>query len=340
MRRSALCILCGLMAASAAARQPDGTLGAVITPNNGVPAVQCAGGLFEVVIADHSNLSIHIASADGTRHAVEIAGRSESAHGRTRLECRIPPDVTPGTYAVEARDDARTVDRTARAVHVLDAFPEQYIVAHISDTHIGKEQTDRPPADVFRDVLASINESEPAFVLVTGDLTEGGAIEQFQRFLDVLDTCQRPTFVCPGNHDRLAQHYEHFFGPLTYTFRFGQDGYLAFDTKDYCPADELGRQDADLEIARRAIKRARWSIGFTHRYEPGMGMRSQITLFVDNPLDYLLFGHWHRANTEDEKTVPWGFTRISVVPAAFNGHLQLIDVAPAGIRPRPPEKVD
>ena len=29
-------------------------------------------------------------------------------------------------------------------------------------------------------------------------------------------------------------------------------------------------------------------------------VRAQIILFVDNPLDYLIFGHWHRENTKEE----------------------------------------
>jgi hypothetical protein len=136
-----------------------------------------------------------------------------------------------------------------------------------------------------------------------------------------------PTFVCPGNHDRLALNYENFFGPVAYTFTYGPDGYLSFDTKDFMIADSIGGQDADLQRMRREIKASRWSIGISHRYDPSMGMRAQLALFVDDPLDFLLFGHWHRENTEDQIRVPWNTTRISVVPAAINGEMRLIDVA-------------
>ena len=36
----------------------------------------------------------------------------------------------------------------------------------------------------------------------TGDLTEGGTAAELRAFLEVLDTCVLPTFVCAGNHDR------------------------------------------------------------------------------------------------------------------------------------------
>jgi hypothetical protein len=118
-------------------------------------------------------------------------------------------------------------------------------------------------------------------------------------------------------------------------FWFGKDGFLSYDTKDYSSASELGPQDGLLEVYRRAIKPARWSVGLTHRYEPMQGIRSQLVLFVDDPLDFLLFGHWHRENTAEQRAVPWGTTPITVVPAAINGRYRLIDVTERGLRPRP-----
>lgn len=227
-------------------------------------------------------------------------------------------------------------DRTERAVFLLQEFPEYYVVGHVSDLHVGREGA----AATLRSIVDLLNQSDAAFVLLTGDLTDQGEPDQFRAVLEVLDTCKLPTFVCPGNHDRTADNYTRFFGPLTYMFAFGQDGYLSFDTKDYCVADGLGVQDSLLERYRRAIKPCRWSVGFTHRYDPTMGMRAQLILFVDNPLDFLLFGHWHRENTAEEKTVPWGGTRVSVVPAAVDGQFRLLDMTARGLLPRPVQKVE
>ena len=325
------------------AREPDGTLGLVRTPNNGMPALVLPGGSFEAILAERASLRLIRPSADG-----RFVGLAETAAltvtwdvlagGMAQAHCQVPGDVPPGCYALEA-DAAGHVDTNVRAVYVFESFPEAYQVAHITDTHVGSDRHARSSEAIFRDVIDAVNASAPALVLVTGDLTENGALDQFRRFLEILDTCAAPTFVCPGNHDRQALHYEKVFAALTYVFWFGHDGYLAFDTKDYTIADGLGRQDADLQLFRRAIKPARWSVGFTHRYDPNMGMRSQIVLFVDNPLDVLLFGHYHRSNDENETGVPWGGTPFTMTPAAINGSMRLITVTSRGIHPGEPQRV-
>ncbi len=329
MRRIAFSVAL-LLATAAGARQPDGTLGLIQTPNDGVPAVVEPGGVFEAVLEEEAKLSLE---GGGAVYPLSVTF-SAVPGGKVAGRCVLPPDLPEGSYALCVEADNRS-DRNVRAVHVFDPFPEYYVIAHVSDTHLGKDQRHPRPSDaIIGDVFRSVNESDATFVLVTGDLTETGGPEEFQRFLAVLDTCTLPTFVCPGNHDRQALNYEQFFGTLSYRFRFGQDGYLAFDTKDFITADELGPQDGALQRYRREIRDARFSVGFTHRYEPFMGMRSQLALFVDNPLDFLLFGHWHRENSDEEKHLPWGKTRMSVVPAAIDGKLRLLDMTAKGLIPR------
>ena len=69
-----------------------------------------------------------------------------------------------------------------------------------------------------------------------------------------------------------------------------------------------------------------------HRYDPAMSMRSQLVLFVDDPLDFLMFGHWH--SESEEKRVPWRTTPLVVTPAAFDGAWRLILVTQTGIHPQ------
>ena len=321
------------LAVSSSARNTDGTLAVIRTPNNGMPALVTPGHTFQACLSHEAPL--HLVGGD-TRIPLET--KWETLPGdRRQADCRVPQNAAPGCYALQAGDGSGE-DTNLRAVYVLESFPDTYVIAHLSDTHVGSGRHERPADDIFRDTIKTINESEAAFVLITGDLTDTGKRDEFRDFLAILDTCDLPTFVCAGNHDRLALNYENTFGPLTYTFWFGQDAYLVFDTKDFITADELGAQDADLQRFRRAIKPARWSIGVTHRYEPNMGMRSQITLFVDNPLDMLLFGHWHRINTAQEKRVPWGTSHISVAPAAVDGLFRFVVVTPQAILPSPPEQ--
>jgi predicted phosphodiesterase len=325
-------LLC-LLALPAFARGPDGTLDVILRPHNGLPAICAAGQAFEAVLTVKGSLRLA-----GERDVLLNPVWSELPGGRHRALCAIPEGVPPGTYAlVAATLDGE--DRNVRAVYVVEAHVDAYTFAHVTDTHVGSNRHARSSEAIFTDVIAAVNKSDAAFVLITGDVTENGEADQFQRFLEIMDTCALPTYVCSGNHDRKELNYERFLGALTYTFWYGRDGYLGFDTKDFNVADELGPQDGELQVLRRAIKPARWSIGFSHRYENDMGMRSQLVLFVDDPLDHFFYGHTHRANREGEKTVPWGTTPITITPAGINGSLRYVDVSITAIDPREPENV-
>jgi predicted phosphodiesterase len=318
-----------LFTAHASARQPDGTLGLIQTPNNGIPAIIAPGKSFPVFLKEAADLVLEGPAT------LPLTITWESARGGVTGLAQIPEDAPEGTYALAAPGR----DRNVRAVYVRKSFPEVYTVAHITDTHVGSGRHPRTSEEIVAEVFAAANASEAVFALVTGDLTDQGTPEQFNAYLALMDTCTLPTFVTPGNHDRNGLNYEQFFGPVTTMFLFGPDGYLLFDTKDFIVADELSVQDGYLNQYRRAIKPARWSIGATHRYESSMGMRAQLTLFVDDPLDVLIFGHWHRENKEDEQVTPWGRTPMIVTPAAIDGRMRLLDLTVQGIRPRAFEQV-
>ena len=335
MKKHCLLITLLLLAGSAFAREPDGTLGLIQSPNNGVPVMAVAGDTFEAITQGRARLRL-VGLLQS--HPIETVW-TDLPGGLARGISAIPADLPIGRYALEAVSGERR-DRNERAIFIRDRFPEYYVFAHLSDVHIGKTRgAARDSETVFREVIEAINASEAAFALITGDLTENGDEDQFRRFIEGLDACTLPTYVCVGNHDRKARNYERFFGPFTYRFRFGRDGYLVYDTKDFVTADELGPQDGLLHRYRRELKSCRWMIGATHRYEAMMGMRAQLILFVDDPIDYLFFGHWHRENTPDQIIVPWGQTHVSVVPAAINGVYRLVDVTAGGLIPRPISRI-
>jgi predicted phosphodiesterase len=310
----------------------------LITPNEGIPVIALAGSSFDVNATSRGDLTL----VSGDTEVSLKPDWVETIPGRARARCVVPEGTAAGAYALRIHTGDRD-DSNLRSVFVVEAFPDRYSFAHLTDTHIGSTRHKRHADAIFTDAVAAVNASDAQFVIVTGDLTENGEVWQFRKFLDVLNTCRLPTFVCSGNHDRKDLNYEHVFGPDAYAFWFGHDAYLGFDTKDFVVADDLGAQPAELQRLRRDIKPARWSIGFAHRYEPDMGMRAQLTLFVDDPLDHLIFGHWHRANTDTERSVPWqGWGRatpITVTPAAVNGSMRYFDVGYGGIVGRPPIRV-
>ena len=310
------------------ARDAAGLLSTIVTPNEGVPAIVTAGATFDAVLTAQGRLSLR----DGSRDIALSAEWLPWPGGRHIARCTVPVETSAGAYTIAVTGEA-VDDSVVRAVWVVDAFPETYGIVHLTDTHVGSDRHPRSSTDIFRDLIHYVNESDAAFAVITGDLTEGGEAAQFQQFLVVLNTCTKPTFVCAGNHDRQALHYEEALGPLTYWFTYGAgdttDGYLVFDTKDFMVAGELDGQDGLLQRYRRAIMPCRWRIGLTHRYEVDMGMRSQLTLFADNPLDYLIYGHWHHENKTNAEAMPWPGVRATVTPAAINGSVRLFRIGRA-----------
>lgn len=330
MRQLTLLAMACALAWPAAARNADGTLGLIRLPNNGIPAVLTAGTAFDVQVEREAALRLVGA---GTEVPLEAEWRPTPG-GHVAATVTVPSETPAGTYALAA-EAGGTADHNIRAVYVVEQMPETYVIGHITDTHIGSNRHARTSEAIMADVVAHLNASDADIVVVTGDITENGTVEQFQALLPLLDACEKPTFVCSGNHDRKDLNYEAFFGPDAYHFRFGPDAYLAWDTKDFYTSDELTPQNGDLVRFRRALDPARWTIGLSHRYEFNAGMRSQLAVFIDEPLDYLLAGHWHR---EFNGPTPWGHTHMHMTAAAINGYVRYFDVDGDGLRPREAER--
>lgn len=318
----------GVFCHPAPAREADGTLGLIQVPNNGVPVIVTPGETFNATVTEKTTLTL----VNETDEWPLTTTWAVLPGGGYRAACETSDALPVGAYALRATTNDRENTNT-RAVFVMECLPKEYLVVHITDTHIGSTRHPRDADAIMADVIAAANASEAAFVLVTGDITENGTAEQFRQFIELLDTSRLPTFVVPGNHDRKGRNYEAFFGPRTYKFWFGEDGYLGFDTKDFFIADGMDEQDGRLHYYRRQIRPARWSVGFTHRYDVTMGMRAQLTLFVDDPLDYLIYGHYHREATGQDG-IPWGRTAIIMTPAAINGKLRFIKVDAQGLHPQ------
>jgi hypothetical protein len=323
-----------LTTTAAWAREPDSVLGLIQVPNDGRPVIARPGGAFEAVLSERAVLRI---TGRASSHELTVVW-DPSADGRMKALCTVPADAPPGTYVVEAVAGDK-VDQTVRSVYLRESFPDYYAIAHLTDIQIGSDRRARSAEAVFADLIQAVNASSAAFVLITGDLTEDGGPDAFRKLIAILDQCTKPTFVCPGERDTREGGHETFFGPPTYMFWFGRDGYLSFDTGGAAVDAGLGRHVADLHVFRRAIRPARWSIGFTYEYNPAWDMRGQIVLFVDDPLDHLFVGHEYPGNGEKEVQVPWGTTVFTATPAGMDGAMRFIDVSPGAVRPREPEYV-
>lgn len=326
IRGGAALAIAAVFALSAAARQEDGRLGLVLTPNNGMPAVRAPGESFEIT-ARREPGSLALEGEAGA-YPLETGPWRSLGGGRLRAAAVLPAHMPPGAYALAA-DDGERVEGMPRAVFVLDRIPEYYILAHVAGPRVSGGGN-----AIVEGLFDAINASDAALCIVTGGLTEDGAPAQYRALLALLDRLAIPSYVVPGPGG-AGDHYAEFFGPGDYWFNFGLDGYLAIDARGVIPAGGFGRQDGDLQRFRGIIKPQRRSIGLASHYDPAMGLRAQLSLFHDDPLDWLLTGAGPR-DTPEAIPIPWGRTRRLVTPEARTGALRFIDMTARDAMPRAP----
>lgn len=77
-------------------------------------------------------------------------------------------------------------------------------IAQISDLHIalnGASRRGSDRADALIRCIEKLNELRPDLIVATGDLTQGGAHEEYLRLRALLTELSAPILLLPGNHD-------------------------------------------------------------------------------------------------------------------------------------------
>lgn len=318
-----------LINAQAYAREQDGRLGLVLVPNNARPALVEMGDSFAVLA--RSKAEMHLTSV-----TVSLSIKTtwlRLPNGFYEGVSELPAGIPAGTYALESVSEGAK-DTNHRSVFVYEKFPETYRVVHLANLRIG--------SDIGRDTgiyqsTKAINEAGAAIVLVTGDLTSAGTPKQFAQALDMLNDCRAPTLVCPGPVEIASGLSEEYLGPTPFALRFGPDGYLGYYTSEQGGWDPEG-SSGRLHRLRRSIRSARWSVGFTNRYDPDGSLRDHLVLFRDNPLDVLICALHPGAQTS-RFGIPWGDARGFAADGSTRGAVQFFDVSSGGVHlvdvPRP-----
>jgi 3',5'-cyclic-AMP phosphodiesterase len=90
--------------------------------------------------------------------------------------------------------------------------PAPFLLLQISDPHIGAEWDGVDPDEsLLRAVEAVLDlPDRPDALLVSGDLTDNGAPEEYQRVRELLAPLDLTPYVLPGNHDLRAPLREAF----------------------------------------------------------------------------------------------------------------------------------
>ncbi len=92
------------------------------------------------------------------------------------------------------------------------------LIAHLSDLHLLASAAPTcgvaPMAENLARCVASVNRlsARPDLVLITGDVTQDGTLEQAEHAASILSELAMPFYLVPGNHDRRDTLWEVFSG--------------------------------------------------------------------------------------------------------------------------------
>lgn len=294
-------------------------------PRPGFPAVVPPGGLLELCARTEGAVSLEGAGQVIPLDVIWSPGTGTARIGRAG----VPEGTAPGRY------DLRVVgtDATALsvgAIHVLEAFPEDYAIAIVRGVR-SDDASDSLPV-IPPDLGARLSAESVQLSVLLGPLTRSGTAEEYQALEVLLLASEVPVYLCPDATEAASPVYRAYFGDRVHGVNFGKDGYLFLGAGLAAADPQSHARLGEAHRLRRALRASRWSVGVASAYGLDWDLRAQIALFVDDPLNFLLVGS---APAELGATVPWGKTQFALPAGAPPGLLTVLEVTATGIRPRP-----
>ena len=126
-----------------------------------------------------------------------------------------------------------------------------FLLAQLSDPHIGAEWTDGDPVARLAAAVSSVRalRPQPDAVLVSGDLADNAADAEYEQVCELLAPLLAPLYVLPGNHDDRRALHRHFGvpgadgEPVQYAVDLGPLRLVVLDTTR--PGEDSGALDAE-----------------------------------------------------------------------------------------------
>jgi 3',5'-cyclic-AMP phosphodiesterase len=130
-------------------------------------------------------------------------------------------------------------------------MPKPTLLVQISDIHIGGSEDGKDPIPRVEAVIEAIRSlpNAPDAVLVSGDLTDHGAAEEYEVVRGLLARLELPLHVLPGNHDDRGRLREALDlpgsgeEPINYSASVGELRLVLLDSN--VPGQDPGRYDAE-----------------------------------------------------------------------------------------------
>ncbi|MGB9668032.1 MAG: metallophosphoesterase family protein [Thermosulfidibacteraceae bacterium] len=144
------------------------------------------------------------------------------------FKSKIPPGLKKGIYGEWNHRAIEEITKTCKS---------SFSFAIVGDPHNS--------CCIFGDIIRDINDDESIkFVIILGDITQRGSLEEYLIAIDKLKKLKKPTVVLIGNHDihkNGRDWFYKFFGYFYFYFKVGNSCFVMLDTseKRYFPSFEL-----------------------------------------------------------------------------------------------------
>ncbi|HXH74819.1 MAG TPA: metallophosphoesterase [Bacteriovoracaceae bacterium] len=172
-------------------------------------------------------------------------------------------------------------------------------IAFLSDTHNYYED--------LRDLVKTVNNNGPySFVIVTGDLTNHGLLEEYQKTKELLNDLNFPYLVVVGNHDLLSNGdkiFEKMYGKTDFNLTYKDIEFIIFNNNNWesggvIPNTVFVAAALVASAAPFKILVSHVSLGDADRFSPAQ-VQSWENLVSVHGVDYVFNGHNHNPEETD-----------------------------------------
>jgi 3',5'-cyclic AMP phosphodiesterase CpdA len=197
------------------------------------------------------------------------------------------------------------------------------IILHASDLHFGKADP-----NTVESFYHEIERQKPDLVVLSGDFTQVGSVEEFKMARDFIDRITAPVFTIPGNHDI----------PRFNTWQRLTDPMKRY--RDYiAPMQDVAHEDADcfivgINTARPILPHWNWANGMISQGQ--VQFTENLFRHADNEKVRIFVCHHPLVNIKAAPidTVVWGSTDMlhvlesQQVDVVLTGHIHHASILP------------
>lgn len=257
----------------------------------------------------------------------------------------IPEELYNITLLFEVGDKSYKYSQP-RSLNIYNKFSDDFNFVHIADIHFGDPRglvesiSETIGFKSIKRCISEVNLLHPDFVIISGDIVFGQLfpfeyINEYKKCYELLQMFDVPIFLIPGNHDgynRITEdgfdYWEKYFGPLYYSFDFGNYHFTGVNTYDMSKLERLtflfiplnwggSITDHQLQWIKNDLESSNADLNFMFlHHNPlwdtkkdsliGKGYENReniLSLIYDNDVDMVLAGHNHLDTVNIENDV-------------------------------------